>query len=112
MPLQKPSKPVPKGPWEKRGGIPRGKFPGLFRRGPLSMPWSRQRSPSQRKTLGEKILKERFPSYYGPDIQRPEIQREIRKLRYALPKAKTGAEQKAIRETIVRLEEAMKRAGL
>jgi hypothetical protein len=110
-----PPKPAPisKGPYEKRGGIPREKFSGFFKRGPLSIPWSRQMGSMRQKTLGEKLLKERFPrQIYGSDISGREIEREIKKLRYALPKAKTGTEQREIREAIARLEEAKKRAGL
>jgi len=115
MQPRKPLKPTlpPKGPWEKRGGVPREKFPGFFKRGPLSIPWSRQMSSSQQKTLAEKLLKERFPRQtYGADIQGWEIQREVKRLKNALPRAKTGAEQNTIRQAIARLEEAKKRAGL
>jgi len=114
MQPQKPSKPVPvpKGPFEKRGGIPRGKFKEFFKKGPCSIPWSRNVKFSQRGVIGEKMLKERFPSYYGSDLSGSEIQREITKLKYAFPKAKTRAEQDSIRQDIVRLEETKKRAGL
>lgn len=112
--FQKPLEPVPapKGPYEKRGGIPRRKFARFFKGGPFSMPWSRNVKFSQRGVIGEKILKERFPSYYGSDISGSEIHREVKKLRIAFRRAKTRAEQDAIRHTIVRLEEAKKRAGL
>ena len=113
--FQKPLKPAPvsKGPFEKRGGIPREKFPGFFKKGPYSIPWSRGMSSGKQKQMGERLLKERLPrATYGLDIQGPEIQREITKLKYAFPKAKTKAEQDSIRQDIVRLEEAKKRAGL
>jgi hypothetical protein len=108
-----PPKPAPisKGPYEKRGGIPRGKLPGFIRQGPPSIPWSRQRSFVQRKALGEELLK-RFPPYYGSDLSRSEIDREIRKLKIDLSRAKTAAEQNKFREMITRLEESKKRAGL
>jgi len=110
IPSPKPA-PVPKGPYEKRGGIPRVKFPRFTRQGPFSIPYSRQRSFIQRKALG-KELSERFPPYYGSDISGSEIRREIKKLRYGLPRVKTGAERAAILEKIARLDEVIKRAGL
>lgn len=116
MQPKKPLKPTPvsKGPYEKRGGIPREKFPYFLKRGPLSIPWSRQMGSRQQKALGEKLLKERFPRQtYGSDISGREIQREINKIiRYDLPRAKTNAERIAIKQGIARLEEVKKRAGL
>lgn len=114
MQPQKPSKPVPppKGPYEKRGGIPREKFSEFLKKGPYSIPWSRDRSREQLKKLGEKILKERLPGFYGRDISGSEIQREINRLKIARGGAKTEAERNALQEQIVRLEEAKKRAGL
>jgi len=110
MPPPKPA-PVPKGPYEKRRGIPRGKLLGFTRQGPFSIPYSRQRSFIQRKALGEELSK-RFPPYYGSDISGSEIDREIRKLKIDLSRAKTAAEQKKYREMIARLGEIKKRGGL
>jgi len=113
MQPQKPSKPAPsppKGPYEKRGGIPRKEFAQLFKKGPFSIPYSRDRSKEELKQLGGKILKERFPSFYGRDISRTEIQREIDRLKRTAPK--TEVESNARRETINRLEDVKKRAGL
>ncbi|PIV65018.1 MAG: hypothetical protein COZ90_00440 [Candidatus Nealsonbacteria bacterium CG_4_8_14_3_um_filter_37_36] len=109
-----PPKPAPisKGPYEKRGGIPREKFPYFLKKGPSSIPWSRNVKSRQLGAMGEKLLKERFPSYYGRELSGSEIQREIGKLKNAFPRAKTGTEQNTIREAIARLEEAKKRAGL
>jgi len=113
--FQKPLKPVPvpKGPFEKRGGIPREKFPGFFKKGPYSIPWSRGISSGKQKQMGERLLKERLPrTTYGPDISGGEIQREIRRLRDARFRAKTKVEQDSLMQDIVRLEDAKKRAGL
>jgi len=109
---EKKSTPPPKekGPFEKRGSIPRLKFPELFRRGSYSIPWSRGRSKGQLRKMGKEILKERFPNYYGGDISGSEIQREIYKLKRTVPK--TGTERNELREQIARLEDAKKRAGL
>lgn len=112
--FQKPSKPAPvqKGPFEKQGGIPREKFPGFFKKGPYSIPWSRQVGSRQQKALGEKLLK-RFPqATYGLDISGPEMQRELGRLRQARFNAKTKVEQDTLTQDIVRLENAKKRAGL
>jgi len=112
MPLQKPSKPVPKGPWEGRGSIPRGKWGTFFRGGPSSIFGSRQTTPMQRKALGKKILDTRFPrSTYGAEISGSEMERERRRLELERMRAKTGAEKKAISAMIARLGEAKKRAG-
>lgn len=102
--------PAPKGPYEKRGGIPRKDFPFLFEKGPFSMPWSRNRGKEQLKKMGKDVLNSKFPSYYGSDISGKEIQMEIDKLRRSAPKTK--AEADARQETITRLEDARKRAGL
>ncbi len=113
--FQKPLKPVPvsKGPFEKRGGIPREKFTGFFEKGPFSMPWSREMSSGKQKQVGERLLKERLPrATYDSDISGGEIQREIRRLRDARFRAKTKAEQDSLMQDIVRLEDVKKRAGL
>ncbi len=113
--FQKPLKPVPvpKGPFEKRGGIPREKFTGFFKKGPYSIPWSREISSGKQKQMGERLLKERLPrTPYGPDISGGEIQKEIRRLRDARFRAKTKAEQDSLMQDIVRLEDTKKRAGL
>ena len=110
--FQKPLKPAPvsKGPFEKRGGIPRKEFPQFFKKGPYSIPWSKGRSKEQLGKMGEKILKERFPSYYGRDINAGEIQKEIDRIKRTAPK--TRVEGNELQEKIVRLEEAKRRAGL
>jgi len=109
---QKPASLPPKGPYEKRGGIPREEFSEFLKKGSYSMPWSRKRGGEQLKRLGEKMLKERFPGYYGRDISGSEIQREIDELKTDKNRLKTKVEQDALQEQIVRLEEAKKRAGL
>lgn len=112
--FQKPSEPVsvPKGPFEKRGGIPREKFSGLFKKGPYSLPWSRGKGKERLKKMGEEVLRERFPGYYGGDISGSEIQREVGRLKVARGTARTQAERDRFQEQIVRLEEVKKRAGL
>ena len=102
--------PKAKGPFEKRGGIPRADFKRFFKKGPYSLPWSKGRSQEQLKKMGKGILEKRFRGYYGSDISGSEIQREILKLRRTVPK--TGAERAALQEQIARLEEVKKRAGL
>ena len=113
--FQKPLKPAPisKGPFEKRGGIPREKFPGFFKKGPYSIPWSRGISSGKQKQMGERLLKERLPrTTYGSEISGREIQRELRRLREARFRAKTKVEKDSLMQDIVRLEDAKKRAGL
>ena len=105
-------KPAPKGPWEKRGSIPREKLPYLFEKGPYSLPYSRGKGRIPLRQMGRELAK-KFPSFYGREISGKEIEREISRIkRFDLPRAKTQSEKNKIRETIARWEEAKKRAGL
>jgi len=62
-PTPKPApKPAPKGPWEKRGSIPREKLPYLFEKGPYSLPYSRGKGRIPLRQMGRELAKNIHPS--------------------------------------------------